>query len=136
MDSDIALPGRGPDCVMLKIFLVDDSAPVRERIEAMLASIPCLQVIGQAADADAAVRGILDGQPDIVVLDLKLGEASGFDVLRALREAGSRAEVYMLSNFATPAYRRRAEQLGARGFFDKSTEFENLRAVIAARSAE
>jgi DNA-binding NarL/FixJ family response regulator len=136
MDSDIVLPGRGPDCVVLKIFLVDDSAPVRERIEAMLASIPCLQVIGQAADADAAVRGILDGQPDIVVLDLKLGEASGFDVLRALREAGSRAEVYMLSNFATPAYRRRAEQLGARGFFDKSTEFENLRAVIAARSAE
>jgi DNA-binding NarL/FixJ family response regulator len=136
MDSDIVLPGRGPDCVVLKIFLVDDSAPVRERIEAMLASIPCLQVIGQAADADAAVRGILDGQPDIVVLDLKLGEASGFDVLRALREAGSRAEVYMLSNFATPAYRRRAEQLGARGFFDKSTEFEHLRAVIAARSAE
>jgi DNA-binding NarL/FixJ family response regulator len=136
MDSDIASPGRGPDCVVLKIFLVDDSAPVRERIEAMLASIPCLQVIGQAADADAAVRGILDGQPDVVVLDLKLGEASGFDVLRALREAGSRAEVYMLSNFATPAYRRRAEQLGARGFFDKSTEFEHLRAVIAARSAE
>lgn len=136
MDSDIALPGRGPDCVVLKIFLVDDSAPVRARIEAMLASIPCLEVIGQAADADAAVRGILDGQPDVVVLDLKLGEASGFDVLRALREAGSRAEVYMLSNFATPAYRRRAEQLGARGFFDKSTEFEHLRAVIAARSAE
>jgi DNA-binding NarL/FixJ family response regulator len=136
MDSDIALPGRGPDCVVLKIFLVDDSAPVRARIEAMLASIPCLQVIGQAADANAAVRGILDGQPDVVVLDLKLGEASGFDVLRALREAGSRAEVYMLSNFATPAYRRRAEQLGARGFFDKSTEFEHLRAVIAARSAE
>ena len=136
MDSDIVLPGRGPDCVVLKIFLVDDSAPVRERIEAMLASIPCLQVIGQAADADAAVRGILDGQPDIVVLDLKLGEASGFDVLRALREAGSRAEVYMLSNFATPAYRRRAEQLGAQGFFDKSTEFEHLRAAIAALGAE
>lgn len=136
MHSDIALPGRGPDCVVVKIFLVDDSAPVRARIEAMLASIPCLEVIGQAADADAAVRGILDGQPDVVVLDLKLGEASGFDVLRALREAGSRAEVYMLSNFATPAYRRRAEQLGARGFFDKSTEFEHLRAVIAARSAE
>lgn len=136
MDSDIASPGRGPDCVVLKIFLVDDSAPVRERIEAMLASIPCLEVIGQAADADTAVRGILDGQPDVVVLDLKLGEASGFDVLRALREAGSRADVYMLSNFATPAYRRRAEQLGARGFFDKSTEFEHLRAVIAARSAE
>ena len=121
---------------MVKVFLVDDSPPVRLRIAAMLTSVPSVQVIGQAGEADAAVRGILDGQPDIVVLDLKLGEASGFDVLRALREAGSPAEVYMLSNFATPAYRRRAEQLGARGFFDKSTEFEHLRAAIAARVAE
>lgn len=118
---------------MLKIFLVDDSAPVRERIEAMLAGIAGARIVGQAAEAAAAVRDILAGQPDVVVLDLKLGAASGFDVLRALREAGSRAEVYMLSNFATPAYRRRAEQLGARGFFDKSTEFEHLRAAIAAR---
>jgi len=122
--------------VVLKIFLVDDSAPVRTRLEAMLASIAGALIVGQAGDADAAVRGILEGQPDVVVLDLKLGEASGFDVLRALREAGSQAAVYMLSNFATPAYRRRAEQLGARGFFDKSTEFDHLRATIAARAGE
>ncbi len=121
---------------MLKIFLVDDSAPVRQRIEAMLAGIAGARIVGQAGEAAAAVRGIIDGQPDVVVLDLKLGAASGFDVLRALREAGSRVEVYMLSNFATPAYRRRAEQLGARAFFDKSTEFEHLRAAIAARVAE
>jgi DNA-binding NarL/FixJ family response regulator len=128
--------GRGTDCGVLTIFLVDDSAPVRTRLEAMLAGIAGALIVGQAGDADAAVRGILDGQPDVVVLDLKLGEASGFDVLRALREAGSPAEVYMLSNFATPAYRRRAEQLGARAFFDKSTEFEHLRAAIAARIGE
>lgn len=121
---------------MLKIFLVDDSAPVRTRLEAMLASIAGALIVGQAGDAAAAVRGILEGQPDVVVLDLKLGEASGFDVLRALREAGSQAAVYMLSNFATPAYRKRAEQLGAHAFFDKSTEFERLRAAIAARVGE
>jgi len=121
---------------VLKIFLVDDSAPVRQRIEAMLAGIAGTRIIGHAGEALAAVRDILAGQPDVVVLDLKLGAASGFEVLRALRDAGSRAEVYMLSNFATTAYRRRAEQLGARAFFDKSTEFEHLRDAIAARSAE
>jgi len=120
----------------MKIFLVEDSPPVRERLEAMLAPLAGALVVGHADGAEAAVRAILAEQPDIVVLDLKLAQGSGFDVLRALRDAGSRAEVYMLSNFATPAYRSAAERLGARGFFDKSQEFERLREVLAARAAE
>lgn len=120
---------------MLKVFLVDDSEPVRTRIEALLAGIPSICIVGQAGDADTAVRDILAACPDVVVLDLKLGEKTGFDVLRALRRAGSRVDVYMLSNFATPAYRAVAERLGALGFFDKSAEFDQLRATIAARAA-
>jgi DNA-binding NarL/FixJ family response regulator len=120
---------------VLSVFLVDDSPPVRSRIEAMLAAIPLIRVVGQADDADAAVSGILQAKPDVVVLDLKLGEKTGFDVLRALRSAGSGADVYMLSNFATPAYRAAAAKLGALGFFDKSTEFQALRDTIAARAA-
>ena len=38
----------------------------------------------------------------------------------------------MLTNFATPQYRRLCKRLGARGFFDKSTEFELVRDAIAA----
>ena len=119
---------------MLRIFLVDDSSPVRERIEAMLLAIPSVQVVGQAGDADAAVSGILAERPDVVILDLKLGGKTGFDVLRALRAASSAADVYMLSNFASPAYRAAATKLGALGFFDKSSEFDALKATIAARA--
>lgn len=119
---------------MLRIFVVDDSPPVRSRIEAMLAEVPSAEVVGQAGDADAAVSGILEAKPDVVVLDLKLGDKSGFDVLRDLRKAGSPVDVYMLSNFATPAYRAAAARLGALGFFDKSSEFEQLRATLAARA--
>ena len=119
---------------MLRIFLVDDSSPVRERIEAMLLAIPSVQVVGQAGDADAAVSGILAERPDVVILDLKLGEKTGFDVLRALRAASFGADVYMLSNFASPAYRTAAAKLGALGFFDKSSEFDALKATIAARA--
>lgn len=120
---------------MLSIFLVDDSPPVRSRIEAMLAAIPDTCIVGQAGDADSAVSGILAERPDVVVLDLKLGEKTGFDVLRALRKAGSLVDVYMLSNFASPAYRAAAAKLGALAFFDKSSEFDALRATIAARAA-
>ena len=42
----------------------------------------------------------------------------------------------MLTNFTADAYRRLAERLGVRGFFDKSTEFDDVRAVLSARANE
>jgi DNA-binding NarL/FixJ family response regulator len=118
----------------LRVFLVEDSVPVRERLQAMLAALDGARVVGHAEAADGALHAILAAAADVVVLDVKLAQGSGFDVLHALREAAPQVEVYMLSNFASAAYRNAAERLGARGFFDKTNEFEALRAVLAARA--
>ena len=119
----------------LRVFVVEDSPIVLERIEAMLASIDGAQPAGHAGRADEAIRAILAARPDAVVLDLKLAEGSGFDVLRAVREQAPDIEFFMLSNFASEPYRRLAERLGAAYFFDKSTELERVREVLAARAA-
>jgi len=121
---------------MYRVFLVEDSAPVRERMAAMLASIEGVSTVGSAATAHDAERAILATRPDAVVLDIKLAQGSGFDVLRALRAQAPQIEVYVLSNFAVPAVRRLAANLGARGFFDKSTETETMRRAIAERAAQ
>ena len=118
----------------LEIFLVDDSAPVRERLEALLGALDGVRVVGHAEDAGEAIRAILALLPHIVVLDLKLAQGNGFDVLRALRAQAPEVDVYLLSNFATPAYRASAAQLGARGFFDKTQEFQRLLDLLAARA--
>ena len=116
----------------MEIFLVEDSAPIRERLAVMFDGIPGARLVGEAADADAAIREILAIRPDIVVLDLGLaGGTSGFDVLRAVRPQAPEIEFYMLSNFAADPYRQLAARLGARGFFDKSREFERVREAIA-----
>jgi DNA-binding NarL/FixJ family response regulator len=121
--------------VPLEVFLVDDSAPVRERLLAMLAAIAGILVVGQAADAPQAIQGILDQRPHVVLLDLKLGDGgSGFDVLRAVCPQAPGIDFYLLSNFSTPAYRRSAEELGARGFFDKTQEFSQLMDLLAERA--
>jgi DNA-binding NarL/FixJ family response regulator len=70
-----------------------------------------------------------------VLLDLCLERSSGFDVLRELQAREPGIDVYMLSNFASEPYRRHAARLGARGFFDKSNEFERVRDVIAQRAS-
>jgi DNA-binding NarL/FixJ family response regulator len=117
----------------LRVFLVEDSSMVRERLERLL--VAGTRTVGYASGADAAISAILSEQPDVVVLDLKLAQGSGFDVLRAVRDRSPGIEFYMLSNFATEPYRRLAERLGARDFFDKTKEFERVREIIAARAA-
>jgi DNA-binding NarL/FixJ family response regulator len=120
---------------MQDIYLVEDSAPVRERLAAMLTSIPNTRVVGHAGGARDAVSEILAKHPHVVLCDLNLKEGTGFEVLRTLRAKAPEIECYMLSNFATQPYRRLAAELGARDFFDKSNEFERVRDLVAKRAA-
>jgi len=115
---------------MQKVFLVDDSPLVRERIAKMVEALPQLRLVGEAAGVPEAIRGILAAKPDLVLLDLSLENGSGFDVLSAVHRREPGIAFYMLSNFASEPYRRHAERLGARGFFDKSTDLERLRSIL------
>ena len=56
-------------------------------------------------------------------------------MLRALTAQAPGIDCYMLSNFSTQPYRRLAAELGARDFFDKSSEFERVRDMVAKRAA-
>jgi len=118
---------------MTSVYLVDDSKPVRERLHALLGAVPGVQIVGEAVTAAAAIDGILDARPDIVVLDLSLAEGSGLDVLRALHARAPEIDCYMLSNFCAYPYRQIAERFGVRGYFDKSREFERVRDIVAQR---
>ena len=119
----------------MEIFLVEDSAMVRDRLQRMLSQLPGAHIQGHATQAQAAIRDILSRKPDVVVLDLKLDHGSGFDVLREVHDREPGIDFYMLSNFASEPYRRYALRLGALEFFDKSNEFERVRDVLAKRAA-
>jgi DNA-binding NarL/FixJ family response regulator len=122
---------------MQKVFLVDDSPLVRQRLALMVGGLPQNQVVGHAAGVEEAIRGILAAQPDVVLLDLSLDHGgSGFDVLSAIHAQHPAIAFYVLSNFASEPYRRRAERLGARGFFDKSTDMELVRSALKGLKGE
>jgi len=121
---------------MQDIYLVEDSGVVRQRLEALLADVPQTRVVGHASGAPEAICDILATMPDIVLCDLNLRQGTGFDVLRALSAKAPEIECYVLSNFVAEPYRRLAAELGARDLFDKSTEFERVRDLVAKRAAE
>jgi DNA-binding NarL/FixJ family response regulator len=116
---------------MKKVFLVEDSAPLLQRMRELIGGVPDAQVVGEATTAASAIAGILEARPDIVLVDLNLAEGSGFDVLRALHARLPAVEFYMLSNFAAYPYRQLASRLGAKDYFDKSKDLERVRELIA-----
>ena len=129
--------GMGPASAIanpLRVFVVEDSPPIRERLEAMIGDAGAATA-GSAGGVDAAISGILELRPELVILDIQLAEGTGFDVLRAIREQAPEIDVYLFSNFATYPYRQLAERLGAQGFFDKSREFDSMRDLVAQRAA-
>jgi DNA-binding NarL/FixJ family response regulator len=120
---------------MQTVYVVEDAPLVRERLIEMLEATPGTQVIGAAERADEAIRDILERHPDVVLLDLRLAQGNGLDVLRAVHPTAPEITFYMLSSFASEPYRQLAVRLGAQDFFDKARDFERMRDIIAARSA-
>jgi len=116
----------------LRVFLVEDSAVIRERLTETISSLDHVEVIGHAETEADAIAALQAAVCDAVVLDLQLREGHGFNVLKALRGASPRRPiiVLVLSNYATPQYRGRSMEIGADYFFDKSREYDRLCEVL------
>ncbi len=121
-----------PSSFPVKVFLVDDSLMIRERVAAML-DAGDMRVVGQAQTPQASIDGILASHPDVVVLDVQLEGGTGLQVLRAIRRAAPEIEFVVFSNNSGPAYRKRYLREGACLFLDKNSEFDQL--VLAVTNA-
>jgi DNA-binding NarL/FixJ family response regulator len=116
--------------VSTKVFIVDDSAIVRERLITLLAEVPNVTIAGEAEMARDAIAGIQHQRPDIVVLDISMPGGSGIQVLETVKKSQPAPVVIMLTNFDHPQYRQRCMQLGADHFLDKSSNFERVIEIV------
>jgi DNA-binding NarL/FixJ family response regulator len=114
----------------MKVFLVEDSQAVRERIRGMLACIPDIELVAEADNEDDAMQGICTVLPDVVILDLTLAGGSGISVLRRIRLQPLTVRVVVLTNSAAPAYREKCIELGADYFLDKTHEIPQLETLL------
>lgn len=109
------------------VYLVEDSPEIRERLRDMIMELDPRATVLEAATAGAAIVGIVAKQPALVVLDLKLEDGSGLDVLRAVNGKLPASRVIVFSNHASEPYRKKCMAMGAAGFFDKARDFELVR---------
>jgi len=110
----------------LSVLIVDDSEAVRVRLQEMVRRLPGMEVAGLAASVSEARQAITDLRPGAVILDLQLPDGNGLAVLRAARQAEAAPKFVVLTNYASPQYRRRCLADGASYFLDKSHEFEQI----------
>lgn len=83
----------------IRVLCVDDHRIVREGIALIIARQPDMKVVGFAATGDEAVQQWRRHRPDITLMDLRLGETSGLDAIRAIRREAPDARVIVLTMY-------------------------------------
>jgi two-component system response regulator DevR len=124
-----------PPTSRTRLFYVEDSPALRERVLKELGRIEAIEVIGWSERADDAVSRIRSTRPEVLVLDLNLAAGSGMDVLRQFAGQPDAPVIIVLTNHSDPLSRELALLAGARYFFDKSTEFEAFTEVLRTIAA-
>jgi DNA-binding NarL/FixJ family response regulator len=118
----------------IRLVVVDDHPVVREGTAALLATQPGIVVVATAGSIEEASTAIADHQPDVLLLDIRLGSDSG---LRLLTEAipDPRPAIIVLTAYDYPQYAEAALRLGASGFVLKTAPLAELLDAIRRVSA-
>ncbi len=117
------------------VLIVDDHRIFREGVRNLLEQSEEFEVVGEAGDVDEAVGLAALHQPDIVVLDLHLGEADGLTAIAPIRMRSPLSRVLVLSMNDDEHVVSHALQLGALGFVLKKASSDDLRLALKAVAA-
>lgn len=114
----------------MDILLVDDAESVRNNISRLIRSAVSTANITEACDFSEAVKQLKKRPFNIVLFDIKLPDGSGFDLVSKIPGHFPSPKILFFSNFAGEKFRQKAMDLGARGFFDKTSEIDELISAI------
>lgn len=121
---------------MIRVVLVDDHAVVRMGFRMLLqAEGAGIEVVGEAADGEALLKGLAEWRADVIVMDLSMPGLGGLETLRRLRAKDSTPPVLVLSAHEDTAHPRRALNAGALGYLSKRSAPETLPEAVRAVAA-
>lgn len=115
---------------VIHILVVDDHSLVRSGLCATIENFPNMQVVGQAASGEEALRLSAQLEPDLVLLDMKLADMEGISIASALQKMLPKTKILVVTTsidiFLIPALFAR----GVRGFFNKASDNTHLLEAI------
>jgi len=114
----------------IRVFSVDDHPLLREGIAALVNNQPDMTLVAEASTGSEALERFKQHLPDVTLMDLRLPDTSGIDILIAIRTEFPEARIIMLTTFEGDVEIHRALQAGARGYVLKNMPPSQLLDVI------
>jgi DNA-binding NarL/FixJ family response regulator len=114
-----------------RLLIVDDHPLFREGLRQMIERNPELTVCGEAADAGEAMQAIAAQKPDLVLVDISLGGASGIDLIKNIKAQFDDLPILVVSMHDESLYAERALRAGAVGYVMKHEPAKTVKAAIS-----
>jgi DNA-binding NarL/FixJ family response regulator len=117
---------------VIRVILADDHAVVRAGVKAVLSAAKDIQVIGEASNGREAVALAERVNPDVIVMDLSMGEMDGITATKEMVEKNIRGKILILTMHAEDAYLVKVLEAGASGYLVKSAADRELVDAVRA----
>jgi DNA-binding NarL/FixJ family response regulator len=116
----------------IRVAIVDDQTLIREGLAALLALSPDLQVVGQAADGQAAIQLAATLTPDVILMDVRMPGTNGVAATREICRRFPSTRIIVLTTFDDDEYVFQSLQAGAAGYLLKNADPDYLADAIRA----
>ncbi|MGE5485662.1 MAG: response regulator [Ignavibacteriales bacterium] len=114
----------------IRVVIVDDHSMVREGLKTMLTLEDTVKVVGEAGTMEDALKVCGQTRPDVVLLDIKMPNCTGYDFIGPIRKSAPQSKILMLTAYDDKEYVRQSFEAGADGYALKSiTRQELVRAI-------
>ncbi len=114
----------------IRVVFADDQALIRAGLEALLKSLPGIELVRSAADAQTVLDHLAIDRPDVLVSDIRMPGMSGIALTQTLRQQRMSTPVLLLTTFEDPTLFLQARKAGAQGFLLKDTSPDVLLEAI------
>ncbi|HEX7066527.1 MAG TPA: response regulator transcription factor [Bacillales bacterium] len=111
---------------MIRVMLVDDHLVLRDGLKSILELETDIEVVEEAVNGDEALRKIKEKEPDVVLMDINLPEASGVEVTAAVKDRFPGCKVLVLTMYSHDEYFMSAIRAGADGYLLKDVPSEEV----------
>lgn len=116
----------------IRLFIADDHTLFRDGLRALFGSVSDMQVIGEASEGEATVEGVIKAQPDVVLMDIKMGGLNGIEATRRILRTAPHVGVIVVTMLEADDSVFAAMRAGARGYVLKGADQEEMLRTIRA----
>lgn len=117
-------------CKKIQVYVIDDQLLICDVLCEMVNSIPGCVIAGGATDGISALKDICEKKPDIALIDLKLRNENGFDLISTIKKQAPGTRVLILSGYCNPTLVGQAIKSGASGYLTKNLKIDQISLAI------